>query len=122
MNAIYSLGARLKNALKFGQETLGGGSLNNKQFNDFVPRGQRRSRISSRPPDTVFTPHILKDGSDSVGALGSLNRVYVNIGLFSEEWLTHFNALVGGKPITPIQIKVARAHSSYWQANGKSDA
>ena len=35
---------------------------------------------------------MLKDGADSVGALGALNRVYLNIGLFSEEWLLHFNA------------------------------
>ena len=34
---------------------------------------------------------MLKDGSDSVGALGALNRVYLNIGTFSEEWLLHFN-------------------------------
>ena len=59
---------------------------------------------------------MLKDGSDSVGALGALNRVYLNIGLFSEEWLLHFNALVGGKPITPIEIAVAQKNSAYWQA------
>ena len=47
---------------------------------------------------------MLKDGSDSVGALGALNRVYLNIGLFSEEWLLHFNPLIGGKAITPIEI------------------
>ena len=35
---------------------------------------------------------MLKDGSDSVGVLGALNRVFLNIGLFSEEWLLHFNA------------------------------
>ena len=69
-----------------------------------------------QPPDTVWTPHVLKDGSDSVGALGALNRVYLNIGLFSEEWLLHFNALVGGKPITPIEIAVARKNSAYWRA------
>ena len=55
---------------------------------------------------------MLKDGADSVGALGALNRVYLNIGLFSEEWLLHFNALVGGKPITPIEIAVAEKNSS----------
>lgn len=33
----------------------------------------------------VQTPRVLKDGSASVGALGALNRVYLNIGLFSEE-------------------------------------
>ena len=59
---------------------------------------------------------MLKDGSDSVGALGALNRVYLNIGLFSEEWLLHFNALVGGKPITPIEIAVADKNSAYWEA------
>ena len=47
---------------------------------------------------------MLKDGADSVGALGALNRVYLNIGTFSEEWLLHFNALVGGKRVTPIAI------------------
>ena len=46
-----------------------------------------RWRSSSQPPSTTWTPRVLKDGSDSVGALGALNRVYLNIGLFSEEWL-----------------------------------
>jgi hypothetical protein len=50
---------------------------------------------------------VLKDGSDSVGTLGALNRVYLNIGLFSEEWLLHFNAVAGGKPISPIEIALA---------------
>ena len=58
---------------------------------------------------------MLKDGSDSVGALGALNRVYLNIGLFSEEWLLHFNPLVGGKTITPIEIADAEKNSSYWK-------
>ena len=59
---------------------------------------------------------MLKDGSDSVGALGALNRVYLNIGTFSEEWLLHFNPLVGGKPITPIPIADARQNSAYFAA------
>jgi hypothetical protein len=62
------------------------------------------------------TPHVLKDGSDSVGALGALNRVYLNIGLFSEEWLRHFNPLLGGRPVTPIEITTARTNSTYWDA------
>ena len=67
-------------------------------------------------PDTVFTPRVLKDGSDSVGILGALNRVFINIGLFSEEWILHFNPLVGGKRITPIKIEDAEKNSSYWNA------
>jgi hypothetical protein len=42
--------------------------------------------------------------------------VYLNIGLFSEEWLLHFNALAGGTPISPIEISVARKNSAYWRA------
>ena len=48
--------------------------------------------------------------------LGALNRVYLNIGTFSEEWLLHFNALVGGKPVTPIAIATARRNSAYFAA------
>lgn len=115
MNAIYSLGARMRNALKFGEEKLTGGNLDNKQFNEYVPPSSPLASFFVKP-DTSFSPRVLKDGSDSVGALGALNRVYVNIGMFSEEWLEHFNALVGGKPITPIKISVGRANSSYWKA------
>ena len=113
MNAVYSLGARLK-AAQAWEEKLAGGELHNKQFNDF----DRTKALSGLflPPDTVWTPRVLKDGSDSVGGLGALNRVYLNIGLFSEEWLLHFRPLVGGKRITPIEIAVADKNSSYWQA------
>ena len=114
MNAVYSLGPRLAIAKRWGKETLAGGGLNNAQFNDYVKSGPLTEFFQK--PDTVLTPHVLKDGSDSVGALGALNRVYLNIGLFSEEWLLHFNALAGGKPITPIEIAVARKNSAYWRA------
>ena len=108
MNAIYQLGPRLLHAVPFGRELLTGGQLDNKQFNDFV----------SSPPlvdlydkPYVYTPRVLKDGADSVGALGALNRVYINIGLFSEEWLLHFNAFAGGERITPIRIADAERNS-----------
>ena len=132
MNAIYSLRPRLERALVAGKETLSGGGLNNKQFNEFVkPDDPKLGWLTKlcepqafceaptpTPPDppTVWSPRVLKDGSDSVGGLGALNRVYLNIGLFSEEWLLHFNALIGGKPTTPIEISVARKNSTYWLA------
>ena len=132
MNAVYALRPRLERALLAGKETLGGGSRNNKQFNEFVkpddpqlgwltkfcePASYCQSpAASSDPSPVVFSPRVLKDGSDSVGGLGALNRVYLNIGLFSEEWLLHFNPLVGGKPTTPIEIAVARKNSTYWLA------
>jgi hypothetical protein len=115
MNAVYGLPARLAVSERWGKESLAGGSLNNKQFNDYVHEGPLSKFFV--PPGTVYTARILKDGSDSVGALGALNRVYLNIGLFSEEWLLHFRALTGGEPITPIEISVAEKNSAYWQAS-----
>ncbi|HVG27245.1 MAG TPA: hypothetical protein VM865_06545, partial [Acidobacteriaceae bacterium] len=50
------------------------------------------------------------------GVLGALNRVYLNIGLFSEEWLLHFRPLVGGQAVTPIEIAAAERNSVFWRA------
>lgn len=120
MNALYLVKERLEEARRWGKETVGGGEKNNKQFNDYIPDDPSSPayflRNYYKGPDTVWTPRVLKDGADSVGALGALNRVYLNIGTFSEEWLLHFNALVGGKPISPIEISVARDNSSYFAA------
>ncbi len=115
MNAVYYLKPRIMHAARWGKETLGGGERDNKQLNDYVPAGDPLAAFY-QAPDTVETPRVLKDGSDSVGVMGALNRVYINIGTFSEEWLLHFNAIVGGKPISPISIAVARANSSYFAA------
>jgi hypothetical protein len=114
MNAVYRLGPRLLEAKRWGKETLSGGELDNHQINDYLTTGPL-SQLFEKPA-TVWTPRVLKDGADSVGVMGALNRVYLNIGTFSEEWLLHFNALVGGKPITPIEIKVARQNSAYFKA------
>lgn len=114
MNALYQLLPRLLEAKRWNKETLHGGELNNHQLNDYVKQGPLTQLFQA--PDTVWTPRVLKDGSDSVGVMGALNRVYLNIGTFSEEWLLHFNALVGGKPVTPIEISVARRNSAYFVA------
>ncbi len=114
MNAVYLVGPRLLEAKRWGKETLAGGNVNNRQINDYLTTGPL-SQLYEKPA-TVWTPRVLKDGSDSVGVMGALNRVYLNIGAFSEEWLLHFNALVGGKPISPIEITVARENSAYFKA------
>ena len=114
MNAVYQLGPRLMEARRWGKETLRGGGLNNRQINDYVKQGPLAQFFQA--PDTVWTPRVLKDGADSVGVMGALNRVYLNIGTFSEEWLLHFNALVGGRPVSPIEISVARENSAYFVA------
>ena len=115
MNAVYLLAPRLGLARKWGKEAIAGGERLNKQFNDFVKPDDPLAQLFVWP-GTVWTPRVLKDGSDSVGGLGALNRVYINIGLFSEEWLLHFRAVIGGKPITPIPIATAEKNSIYWRA------
>jgi mono/diheme cytochrome c family protein len=115
MNALYQLLPRMIEARKFGRETIAGGGLVNKQFNDYVPAGDPLAQFFEKP-GTTWTPRVLKDGADSVGALGALNRVYINIGLFSEEWLLHFRAVLGGKPISPIPVETAQRNSVYWRA------
>lgn len=114
MNAIYNVKARLNASLQF-REQLSGGELNNKQFNDY-PQTKALSEFYDPKTHAILTPHVLKDGSDSVGTLGALNRVFINIGLFSEEWLRHFRPLIGGKEISPILIADAEANSTYWKA------
>jgi len=108
MNAVYLLNERLQQSLSWGKETLKGGELNNEQLDAYFKK-----------PDTSFSARVLKDGSDSVGVMGALNRVYLNIGLYSEDWLTHFNPFFGGKKITPIEIANARKGSPYWLATEK---
>src|SRR4029077_10214772 len=61
-------------------------------------------------------PHILKDGADSIGVPGATIRVFVNIGMFSEYWLTRHNRLIGLKPQAPFEISYARANSVFWLA------
>jgi hypothetical protein len=114
MNAVYDLKDRLMQGKPFGRELLTGGQLDNKQFNDF-PSTRKFAELYDKP--YVYTPRVLKDASDSVGALGALNRVYLNIGLFSEEWLLHFKPFGAGiQRLSPIRIADAERNSAYWQA------
>jgi hypothetical protein len=109
MNAIFEVGPRLRTALRYGTEKLAGPELSNAQLKTL---DGEQYYIE---PDTVRTPHILKDGSDSAGVLAALNRVYVNIGEFHEDWIRHFVPLVGG-PETAFSIDNARRNSTYWNA------
>src|SRR5262249_57117825 len=115
MNAIYSVLARTDPSLATGQEQLAGGELDNKQFQDYS-RTAVLSQFWDPATATSASMRVLKDGADSVGTLGALNRVYLNIGLFSEEWLLHFRPFIGGQKISPIKTSDAKRQSVYWQA------
>lgn len=105
MNAIYEVGARLKASELYPKEKMAGGALALGQVQEYKDEDY-----------TFHVPHVLKDGSDSVGIYGALNRVYINIGTFYEDWLLHFRPLVGGKKQSPISVEVAQKNSVYWQA------
>jgi hypothetical protein len=114
MNAVYEVYERLKLAAGT-KEVLKGDEKDNKQFQDFAETSALGA-FFDKTSDTVSSMRVLKDGSDSVGTLGALNRVYLNIGLFSEEWLLHFRPFLGGQKISPIRIADAQKNSVYWGA------
>src|SRR5262249_19457132 len=60
--------------------------------------------------------HVLREGADPIGVGGATIRVYVNIGMFSEYWLTRHNRLIGLTPQKPFEIPYAREHSVFWLA------
>jgi hypothetical protein len=58
MNAVYLLGPRMGLAKRWGRETLAGGGLDNRQFNDFVPAGNPLAQFFEAPA-TTWTPRVL---------------------------------------------------------------
>lgn len=60
--------------------------------------------------------HILKDGADSIGVAGASLRVYVNIGMCSDYWLTLHDAVEGIGSQKPFLIDKARKECSDWGA------
>jgi len=97
INAIFLLEERERIAVP---EKMAGGTL----------------ALPGEKEDMSPVPHILKDGADSIGVRGATIRVYVNIGMFSEYWLTRHNRLIGLAPQKPFEIPYAREHSVFWRA------
>ncbi|HUF63601.1 MAG TPA: hypothetical protein VMN36_16110 [Verrucomicrobiales bacterium] len=96
INAIFELGARLK----IGEtEKLTGESL-----------------LLPTVKEEMATPHVLKDGADSVGVPGATLRVYINIGMYHQHFLQQHNALIGLSGQKPFSIATAQKNSVYWRA------
>ncbi len=118
---LHGLPWRLEAAKSWGREILAGGGADTEPFCPDVVRTDFGASLIPRceyfdPPDVVWTPHYLADGAGSTGPLGTLGQMFLHFGLFSEEWLLHFNPLVGGQVETPMRIKIAEANSTYWNA------
>ncbi len=96
INSIYNVAARLGEAT---EERMGKAAAS-------MPPGGELRRV----------PHVLVDGADSIGVAGALDRVFVNIGMFGEEWLRCHNPIFGVRTQKPFSIAYARKHSVYWRA------
>jgi hypothetical protein len=65
-------------------------------------------------------PRILLEGADSIGAWGALARVYLNIGMFSERWITLHNLFIGFRKQQPFRVSDVEKNSVYWQVNKRN--
>src|SRR5581483_11728367 len=60
--------------------------------------------------------HILKDGADSIGVAGASLRVYVNIGMCGDYWVTLHDPVYGvAKAQQPFDMDHARATCEDWR-------
>jgi hypothetical protein len=124
INAVFEVNARLARAgfhTPKGQspnppEKQSDANLRLPSIEDGVPAITDPSQITQQLR-IRHTPRILLDGSDSIGALGALARVYLNIGTYYEEWNTCHNPIIGFRPQRPFALQVCQQNSVYWQAN-----
>jgi len=100
VNAIFELPARLGIAREV---TVDGGALL------LDPKGKEKRKV----------PHVLVDGADSIGVAGALCRVWVNIGMFGEQWELCHNPLLGHGRKKPFSIETAQTNSVYWNVTEK---
>ncbi len=63
---------------------------------------------------TKAVNHILKDGADSIGIKYASLRVYVNIGMCSDYWLTLHDSLLGRTSQKPFDMEKAKKECEYW--------
>jgi len=125
-NAIFELGGRLDRAGVFMHRTKG-------YRHDYEQRygrslAEKASEQAAKWPvlfygvpgayDNRRTPRVLIDGSDSVGPWAALARVYLNIGTYSERWVTLHNPLFGFSKAEPFTMDYAEENSVYWAATG----
>lgn len=69
-----------------------------------------------RDGSTRRVPHVLKDGADSIGIAGAALRVYVNIGMCGDYWMTLHDAIDGVRRAQePFEPEHARMTCEDWR-------
>ncbi|HUL53479.1 MAG TPA: hypothetical protein VLT83_08740 [Opitutaceae bacterium] len=126
MNAIWEVGARLdRSGLMVHRDPAYAAAYQNRYGHNLFEQLSGASGVMpvllAGAPDALANPrpvpHVLLEGADSVGAWGALARVYLNIGTFSERWITLHNPMVGFRKQQPFKITDLEANSVYWQVN-----
>ncbi len=85
-------------------------SIFNLRFRPTAPEKMRDGSIRQ-------VHHILKDGADSVGVAGASLRVYVNIGMCADYWLTLHAPVTGsGQAQRPFDMATAEKTCADWRA------
>ena len=101
MNPVFELPARIDRALLNPAEDQGAPARTFPGSGDGVRK----------------VPRVLMEGADSVGVFGALARVFLNIGLFHDEWNLCSNPVIGFVGQRPFSIDVCRRNSVYWRVN-----
>ena len=126
MNGIWDVGARLDRSGIFVHRDAAYAAAylaryGHNPFEQLAPESARMPDLLAGAPDALANPrpvpHVLLEGADSVGIWGALARVYLNVGTFSERWITLHNPLVGFRKQQPFKLSDLEANSVYWQAN-----
>jgi len=83
----------------------------------FNPEVLAELKTLLKPDDKLpLIHHVLKDGADSQSIPIASIRVYVNIGMFGQYWVTRlWNPLKPFNPQKPFDMRVARAQSDDWR-------
>jgi hypothetical protein len=124
MNALFELGGRLDRSGIYGHRTPEYAKEYQARYgyNDFElssPESAAMPVLLYDLPDPYLNPRpvprILMEGADSVGTWGALARVHLNIGLFSERWITLSNILIGFKDQKPFKLADMKKNSVNWQ-------
>jgi hypothetical protein len=124
INAVFDVPARLSRAKAKAREAQGAANLLMLGLEDGQPRvesiedAEEIVRKGGERAERHF-PMVLFPGEDSVGVFGALARVYLNIGVFGEQWNRVDNPVIGLTPQRPFSIATSRANSVFWNVNEK---
>jgi hypothetical protein len=105
VNSFFGLPGRLRRAEFNPKETIGPDPL------EYL-----RTAVSPSFANPHRVPRVLLDGADSLGVEMALTRVYLNIGLYHQQWVRLHNPLLGFRAPEPFKVKIATDHSMYWHA------